>query len=116
MPLRTQAICDLCGHEESFGAKQSFPETPPPDWFGMKLTRRNGESYEFSWGLLCHGCYEKLTQWLRAFKPFSDPQPAPASTHDHAASEPSSLPAGGSTAPPGGASTPDAPSAPGAAA
>ncbi len=30
MPLRTEAICDRRGQHESFGEKQSFPETPPP--------------------------------------------------------------------------------------
>ena len=72
MPLRTEAICDRCGHRETFGEKQSFPETPPPDWYGLKLTRRQDETYAFAWGLLCTTCYTGLQEWLSGFQPFAD--------------------------------------------
>ncbi len=110
MPLRTQAVCDRCGVEETFGESQSFPETPPPDWYGLKLTTRKNESYAFCWGLLCGGCYGDLTSWLHDFKPFSDvhgtnrlavPTPAPAS-------EPPGY-NGPPTPPPTDSAAPDAP-------
>ena len=72
MPLRTEAICDRCGQRESFGEKQSFPETPPPDWYGLKLTRRQDATYAFAWGLLCNACYVALQEWLSGFEPFAD--------------------------------------------
>lgn len=85
MPLRTEAVCDRCGRAERFGEKQNFPDTPPPDWYGMKLTQRMDDTYEFSWGLLCRSCYTQLREWMRNFKPFSaegdgaeEPAAAPA--------------------------------------
>ena len=72
MPLRTEAICDRCGHRETFGEKQSFPESPPPDWYGLKLTRRQDETYAFAWGLLCTTCYTGLQECLSGFQPFAD--------------------------------------------
>jgi len=110
VPLRTQAVCDRCGVEEAFGEKQSFPETPPPDWYGLKLTRRKNESYAFCWGLLCGGCYSDLTEWLHDFQPFSDVQGTNQSavTAAAAAGDPPG-PTDRSIASPSDRATPDAP-------
>ena len=86
MPLRTEAICDRCGQHESFGEKQSFPETPPPDWYGLKLTRREDATYAFAWGLLCSACYAGLQEWLSGFDPFAEAELA-SSEDEAAASE-----------------------------
>ncbi len=87
MPLRTEAICDRCGQQESFGEKQSFPETPPPDWYGLKLTRREDATYAFAWGLLCSACYAGLQEWLSGFDPFAEAELA-SSEDEASAPEP----------------------------